>query len=238
MFQQLVIMKVLISWYLVFFVRICIRIWPNPTRLTIRKNDVNDKTFILYAWHLLGAICLEKWMTDPLIQLMREIDTDTNEIWWSNWSSYWVTNWSSHSQKSLVRLFTYIGFRFLSLVFERNPIDTGFREVSRQNWSRQEINRKRVIQVIRVIVRILLLPWTQWVMFQVIEKYETDSFFSVEISWITRITVPSVQTNKPLNINHMSLQINFKPLPIFSKIPMLHAWPGGEMLFGTCTSSI
>ena len=46
-----------------------------------------------------------------------------------------------------------------------------------------------MIQVIRVIVRILLLPWIQWVMIQVIEKYETNSFFSVEISWIIRITV-------------------------------------------------
>ena len=39
-----------------------------------------------------------------------------------------------------------------------------------QNWSRQEINRKRVVQVIRVIVRILLLPRIQWVVIQVIES--------------------------------------------------------------------
>ena len=39
-----------------------------------------DKTFILYAWHLLGAICLEKWISDPLIQVMREIDAQTNEL--------------------------------------------------------------------------------------------------------------------------------------------------------------
>ena len=26
-------------------------------------------------------ICLEKWITDPLIQVMREVDTQTNELW-------------------------------------------------------------------------------------------------------------------------------------------------------------
>ena len=33
-----------------------------------------------------------------------------------------------------------------------------------------------MIQVIRVIVRILLLPWIQRVMIQAIERYETNSF--------------------------------------------------------------
>ena len=55
-----------------------------------------------------------------------------------------------------------------------------------------------MIQVIREIVRILLLPRIQCVMVQVIEKYETNSFFSVEISWITRIIDSNVQTNRPL----------------------------------------
>ena len=55
-----------------------------------------------------------------------------------------------------------------------------------------------MIQVIREIVRILLLPRIQWVMVQVIEKYETNSFFSVGISWITRIIDSNVQTNRPL----------------------------------------
>ena len=55
-----------------------------------------------------------------------------------------------------------------------------------------------MIQVTREIVRILLLPRIQWVMVQVIEKYETNSFFSVEISWITRIIDSNVQTNRPL----------------------------------------
>ena len=172
MLQQLMIMKVLISWYLAFSseslsesdqIRHC------NVMLTIRKLNANDKSFILCAWHLLGAICLEKWITDLFIRIMREIDTQTNELWWSNWSSHWVTDWSSHSHKPLVRLITYIGFRFLSLVFARNPIDTGFWK-GWENWSRQEINRKGVIQVIRVIVRILLLPWIHWVMIQVIER--------------------------------------------------------------------
>ena len=38
-------------------------------------------------------------------------------------------------------------------------------------------NKKRVIQVIRLIVRILFLPWIQWVMIQVIERCETNFFF-------------------------------------------------------------
>ena len=50
----------------------------------------------------------------------------------------------------------------------------------------------------RVIVRILLLPWIHWVMIQVIERDETNSFFNVEISWTTRMTDPSDQTNRPL----------------------------------------
>ena len=54
------------------------------------------------------------------------------------------------------------GFGFVPLVFVRNPIVTRFhiRAITLwlQNWLRQEINTKRVIQVIQVIVRILLLP--------------------------------------------------------------------------------
>ena len=154
-------------------------------------------SLVLYAWHLLGAICLQKRISDLLIQVMWEIYTQTNELWWSNWSSHWVIDWNSHSHQPLVRLITYISFGLLSLVFARNPIVPGLRKY-RQNLSRQEKNRKRVIQVIRVIGRTLLLPWIQWATIQVIEKYETNSFFSIEISWITRITDPSVQTNRPL----------------------------------------
>ena len=36
----------------------------------------------------------------------------------------------------------------------------------------------------------------------------------------------------------MSLKMNFKLLTIFSKIPILYAWPGCEMSFDACTSSI
>ena len=36
----------------------------------------------------------------------------------------------------------------------------------------------------------------------------------------------------------MSVKINFKPLTIFSKISILYAWPGCEMSFDACTSSI
>ena len=66
--------------------------------------------------------------------------------------------------------------------------------------------------MIRVIVRILLLLWIQWVMIQVIERYETNRFFRVAITWIARITDPRFQTNRPLNVHHISLKINFKPL--------------------------
>ena len=90
---------------------------------------------------------------------------------------------------------TFINFVFLSLLFARNPIDTGFREIGQTD---REINRKGVMQVIRVTTRILLLPWIQWVTIQVIESYETNGFFSVQISWITRITDPGVQTSRPL----------------------------------------
>ena len=53
-------------------------------------------------------------------------------------------------------------------------------------------------------------------MTQVIERYEANSFFSIEISWINRTTDLSVQTN---NVHHM----NFKPLTIFSQIPIIYA---------------
>ena len=55
--------------------------------------------------------------------------------------------------------------------------------------------------MIRVIVRILLLPWIQWVMIPVIERYKTNRFFSFKTSWITRITDPSVQANRPLTLS-------------------------------------
>ena len=74
-------------------------------------------------------------------------------------------------------------------------------------------------------------------MIQVIERYETNSFFSVEISWITRITDPGAQINRLLMSIYESW-INFKPLTIFSKIPILYAWPGCEMSFDACTSNI
>ena len=27
------------------------------------------------------GVCLEKWISDPLIRMMREIDIQTNELW-------------------------------------------------------------------------------------------------------------------------------------------------------------
>ena len=40
------------------------------------KPNVRDKTFIFYAWHLLGGICLERWISGPLIQVILEIDIE------------------------------------------------------------------------------------------------------------------------------------------------------------------
>ena len=103
-----------------------------------------------------------------------------------------LSNWPEQPSTQAACTFDYV-YRFR--IFTGLLLDFG---KYRQNWSREEVHRKRVIQVIWVIVRILLLPWIQWVMIQVIERYKTNSFFSVEISWITRITDPSVQTNRPL----------------------------------------
>ena len=83
----------------------------------IRKTNVNGKTFIWYAWHLLEAICLEKWITDPLIKEMRETDTQTNELSWSSWSSYWVTVKATIHISRLYVDHVIIGFGFLSLMF-------------------------------------------------------------------------------------------------------------------------
>ena len=143
---------------------------------------------------------------------MRETDTQRNELWWSNWSSHWVTDWSSHSHKPLVRLITYIGFGFLSLVFVHDPFVTGFHICANtlllQNWSRQEINRKWVIQMIRVIVRILLLPWIQWIMIQVIERYETN--MSCYHLIITGHILGNKQNNKHLCIHEIMQLIILK----------------------------
>ena len=40
---------------------------------------------ILYAGRLLGPICLQLGVIDLLIQVIWEVDTQTNEPWQSNW---------------------------------------------------------------------------------------------------------------------------------------------------------
>ena len=40
---------------------------------------------ILYVGRLLGPICLQIWVSDLLIQVIWEIDTQTNEHWLSKW---------------------------------------------------------------------------------------------------------------------------------------------------------
>ena len=125
MFQQLMIMKVVI---LSFFIRIYIKIWPNPFGYVYR------------FWIFVTFICAQS-------------------------HCYWISHPRNHTVTA-------------KLIEKR-------------------INRKKVVQVIRVFVRIPLLPWIQWVMIQVTERYETNSFFSVEISWITFFADPSVLTNRP-----------------------------------------
>ena len=61
--------------------------------------------------------------------------------------------------------FDYVS-NFCHLCLRRIPLTLDFGKY-RQNWSRQEINGKRVIQVIRVIVRILYYAgsngsWSKW----------------------------------------------------------------------------
>ena len=50
--------------------------------------------------------------------------------------------------------------------------------IGKSDWDKKCIE-KTLTQVIRVIERILLLPWTQGVMIQVVERYGANSFFLV-----------------------------------------------------------
>ena len=132
--------------------------------------------------------------------------------------------------------YVIIGLRFFfTCLCAGIPLTLDFGKY-RQNWLKQAINRKRVIQAIREIVRILLLPWIEWIMIQVIERYETNGFFSFQISWIPCITDPSVQTNRHLMSIKWTLRINFKA--IFAKIPILYAWLHSELAFEACFSNI
>ena len=113
------------------------------------------------------------------------------------------SNWLDQPLEQVAYTFDYVyRFRIFVTCVCAQSIVTGFHiraiTLLLQNWSRLVLNRKRLIQLIQVIVRILLLPWIQWVMIQAIESYETNSVFSVEISWITRITDPSVQAKRSL----------------------------------------
>ena len=119
-------------------------------------------------------------------------------------------------------------YRFLTCIYTRIPSKLDYRKY-------REINGKRVIKVIQVIERILLFPWIQWVMIQVLERYETG-FFDFQIIWITRITNPSVQTNRTLMSlykppSHELFKVSFKPLTIFAKFLILYAWLGSEDMY-------
>ena len=75
------------------------------------------------------------------------------------------------------RLYVWLrNYRFLTCLYAGIPSTLDFGNY-RQNWSKQEINGKRVMKVIWVIERILLLPWIQWAIIQVIGKCETNGDF-------------------------------------------------------------
>ena len=68
-------------------------------------------------------------------------------------------------------------------------------------------------------------------------------FFSFQISWITRVTDPSVQTNSTLmrsykTPHHVSFKTSIKLLTIFAKMPILYALLGSELTSDASISRI
>ena len=143
MLQQLMIVKDLIPWYLAFSSESVSE--SGQTRhcnVMLMARKINDKNFILYAWDLLGLICLEKWITNKWMNF----GDPTNQA---------IDGAAIHTSRCT---FDYVcRFWIFVICVCRIPLTLDFGKDS-QNKSRQEINIKLVIQVIRVIVRILLLP--------------------------------------------------------------------------------
>ena len=84
-------------------------------------------------------------------------------------------------------------------------------------------------------------------MTQVIERYKRNEkkwgFFSFQISWITRITDPSVQTNSTLmrsykTPHHVNFKTSIKLLTIFAKMPIWYALLGSELTSDASISRI
>ena len=68
-------------------------------------------------------------------------------------------------------------------------------------------------------------------------------FFSFQISWITRIIDPSVQTNSTLmrsykTPHHVNFKTSIKLLTIFAKMPIWYALLGSELTSDASISRI
>ena len=100
MFRYLMMMKILVTS---IFIRFWYRVWLNWYCKVVSSIKSS-----FYAWHLLRAICLEKWISDSLNHVIREADTQINGLWWRKWSSQWVTDYSCHLQQPLLRLITLL----------------------------------------------------------------------------------------------------------------------------------
>ena len=77
-----------------------------------------------------------------------------------------LSNWSEQPFTQAASTFDYVVSDFCHSCLRAIPLLLHFGKY-RLNWSRQEINRKRVILAIRAIVRILSLPrirgaWSKW----------------------------------------------------------------------------
>ena len=142
------------------------------------KINIRDETFFVpYAWQWLGALSLEKWISDSLIIVIREINTQKNELLMIQLSQL-MSNWLEWPFTRAVCPFEYmiIVFRFfsLNLPLRRNSISNYF--LDGKLGKLVETNGKRILQVIRVNEQTLLLPWIQRIMIQVIHRYETNRF--------------------------------------------------------------
>ena len=104
---------------------------------------------------------------------------DGSVILWPKWYKKLIPNQMNliHGKVCTVNqaacTFDYVIIGFFTCFSEGISLTLDFGKY-RQSWSKQKINDKRVIQVIRVIVKILLLPWIQWM-----ERYETNGNFLV-----------------------------------------------------------
>ena len=189
---------------------------------------------ILHAWHLLGAIYLEHPISDPPIQVIWEINTQTNKLWWSNWSIPCTL------KQPLTRVASPFNLTRLTCLCGGIPFRINFGKY-RRNWSKHKINEKTVIRIWRVlrsVKRILLLACIQWIMIQVFEANGLSLFRSVG-SLVSRLNKQTLNVLVlPLPPHHISFKISLKPLTIFAKIPILYTWLGSGFVSDACVSNV